>query len=91
MSTNYRLPDYGEYHLQGSERILYFLEGIIVVVMIGYFFYRSWIACLGLMPVLFLFLKDKRRELAIRERDIRLKMRFGNLTGIWKCCMEQRG
>ncbi len=78
MSTNYRLPDYGEYHLQGSERILYFLEGIIVVVMIGYFFYRSWIACLGLMPVLFLFLKDKRRELAKRRRQ-ELGMQFKDM------------
>lgn len=78
MSTNYKLPDYSEYHLEGKERVLYFLEGITVVVMIGYFFYRSWIACLGLLPVLFLFLKDKKRELAKRRRQ-ELGMQFKDM------------
>ena len=43
MSKNYRLPDYGEYHLQGKEGALYFLEGTAMVAMIGYFFYLSLI------------------------------------------------
>lgn len=79
MSTNYRLPDYGEYHLQGRERIFCFLEGLTVVAMIGYFFYRSWIACLGLMPVFFLFLRDKKRELAKRRRQ-ELGMQFKDMV-----------
>ncbi len=69
MSKNYGLPDYGEYHLRGREGMMYVLEGVAVVGMIGYFFYRSWIACLCLIPVLFLFLEDKKKELAKRRRQ----------------------
>ena len=69
MLENYSLPDYSEYRLQGREGILYVLEGTVIVLMIGYFFYHSWIACLFLLPVLFLFLKDKKRELAKRQRQ----------------------
>ena len=78
MSKNYRLPDYGEYHLQGRAGALYFLEGTAMVAMIGYFFYRSWIACLGLIPLLFLFLKDKKMELAKRRRQ-ELGMQFKDM------------
>ncbi|MDE6881771.1 MAG: hypothetical protein K2P48_01495 [Lachnospiraceae bacterium] len=78
MSKNYRLPDYGEYHLQGREGALYFLEGAAMVAMIGYFFYRSWIACLGLIPLLFLFLKNKKLELAKRRRQ-ELGMQFKDM------------
>ena len=78
MSKNYRLPDYGEYHLQGKEGALYFLEGTAMVAMIGYFFYRSWIACLGLIPLLFLFLKNKKLELAKRRRQ-ELGMQFKDM------------
>ena len=69
MSKNCSLPDYSEYRLQGKEGILYILEGVTVVVMIGYFFYHSWIACLCLTPVLFLFLKHKKEELAKKQRQ----------------------
>ncbi len=69
MLRNYSLPDYSEYRLKGKEGILYLLEGTAVVGVIGYFFYHSWIACLCLVPVLFLFLKDKKKELARRQRQ----------------------
>lgn len=78
MSRNYRLPDYGDYHLQGREGALYVLEGAAIVVMIGYFFYHSWIACLCLTPVLFLFLRDKKKELA-RKRRQALGMQFKDM------------
>ncbi len=75
MSKNYRLPDYGDYHLQGREGVLCVLEGAVIVITIGYFFYHSWIACLCLVPVLFLFLKDRKKELA-RKRRQALGMQF---------------
>ena len=75
MSKNYRLPDYGDYHLQGKEGILCVLEGAVIVITIGYFFYHSWIACLCLVPVFFLFLKDRKKELA-RKRRQALGMQF---------------
>lgn len=69
MLRNYSLPDYSEYRLQGKEGMLCVLEGMAVVGLIGYFFYHSWIACLCLVPVLFLFLKDKKKELARKQRQ----------------------
>ena len=69
MSKNCRLPDYTEYHFQQKEGLLYMLEGILIVAAVGCFFYHSWIACLCLAPVLFLFLKEKKRELAKKRRQ----------------------
>ena len=69
MSKNCRLPDYTEYHFQPKEGLLYMLEGILIVAAVGCFFYHSWIACLCLAPVLFLFLKEKKRELAKKRRQ----------------------
>lgn len=69
MSKNCRPPDYGEYRFQPKEYLLYVSEGILLVAMAGYFFYRSWIACLCLAPVLFLFLREKKKELARKRRQ----------------------
>ena len=78
MSKNYSLPDYNEYRFQAGERTLYTIEGIFLVAMISYFFYRSWIACIGLMPVLVLFLREKKKELAKKQRQD-LSMQFKDL------------
>ena len=69
MSKNYSLPDYSEYRFQASERVLYAAEGLLLVAVIGYFFYRSWIACIGLVPVLVLFLREKKKELVKKQRQ----------------------
>lgn len=69
MSKNYRLPDYNDYRFGPKDFILYSLEGIALVMLIGYFFYHSWIACLFLAPVLWFFLKEKKRELAKKQRQ----------------------
>ena len=69
MSKNYNLPDYSEYRFQAKERVLYVAEGLLLVAVISYFFYRSWIACIGLMPVLILFLREKKKELAKKQRQ----------------------
>lgn len=78
MSRNYSLPDYNEYRLQAKERIWYTTQGLFLVAVIGYFFYRSWLACIGLMPVLYLFLREKKKELAKRQRQ-ELSMQFKDL------------
>lgn len=69
MSKSYGQPDYSEYHFQTKERVLYILEGILLVVMIAYFFYQSWIACMCLMPVLVLFMREKKKDLAKRQKQ----------------------
>ena len=78
MSKNYRLPDYSEYRFQVKESVLYISEGMLLVVIIGYFFYRSWAACIGLTPVLLLFLREKKKELAKKQRT-ELGMQFKDL------------
>lgn len=78
MSKNYNLPDYAEYHFDMKERILYFLEGIGLIAMIGYFFYQSWIAIICLIPVMILFLKEKKKELA-KKRGQELCVQFKDL------------
>ena len=78
MSRNYSLPDYNEYRLQAKERVWYTVQGVFLVAMIGYFFYRSWFACIGLMPVLYLFLREKKKEFAKKQRQ-ELSMQFKDL------------
>lgn len=69
MSKNCGLPDYGKYQFRPKERVLYMLEGILLVGAVGYFFYRSWIACFCLLPAVGFFLKEKKRDLAARRRQ----------------------
>lgn len=78
MSGNYSLPDYAEYHFNGKERVLYLLEGLALIALIGYFFYRSWVAVLCLAPVLFLFVREKKKELA-KKRGHELCVQFKDL------------
>lgn len=79
MSKNYRPPDYAEYHFSLKEGALAVLEGMFVVAMIGYFFYRSWLACLFLLPVFALFMKERKRELAKKRRQ-ELSLQFKDLV-----------
>lgn len=78
MSLNYSLPDYAEYHLNRKEVILYFTEGTMLAAAIGYFFYQSVIAFLCLIPVIFLFVRQKKQELAKRKRQ-ELNLQFKDL------------
>lgn len=78
MSKNYSMPDYGEYRLRPKEWLLYISEGILLIAIVGYFFYRSWIACLCLIPMLFLFLKEKKKDLA-RKRRQELSIEFKDM------------
>jgi len=61
--------DYGDYVLKGRELLFYSAEGMLLTGVIAYFFYRSVWACLLLSPMLLLFLKRKRRELAEKRRQ----------------------
>lgn len=79
MSKSYRPPDYAEYHFSFKEGALAVLEGACVVAMIGYFFYRSWLACLFLLPVFVLFMRERKRELAKKRRQ-ELSLQFKDLV-----------
>lgn len=79
MSKSYRLPDYAEYHFSVKEGALALLEGLSLVAVIGYFFYRSWIACLFLLPVFVLFMREKKKDLAKKRRQ-ELSLQFKDLV-----------
>lgn len=79
MSKSCRPPDYAEYHFSFRERALALLEGALLVAAIGYFFYRSWFACLPLFPVLLLFVREKKKELAKKRRQ-ELGIQFKDLV-----------
>ncbi|MDE6846046.1 MAG: type II secretion system F family protein [Lachnospiraceae bacterium] len=78
MTKSCAQPDYREYHFRTKEKLFYILEGILLVAMIGYFFYQSWAACLCLTPVLVLFMKEKKKDLAKRQRQ-ELSIQFKDL------------
>lgn len=60
--------DYGDYTFSRREWALYLAEGIFIIGMISYFFYRSLWAAVFLSPILIIFLKMKKRELAGKRR-----------------------
>ncbi len=78
MSKNYSMPDYGTYRFNAKECLLYTAEGVLLITAIGYFFYRSWIACLCLMPLLLLFIREKKKNLAGKRRQ-ELGMEFKDM------------
>ena len=70
-----RVVDYNDYIFSRREWILYLAEGIFIVGIISYFFYQSFWAALLLSPVLIIFLKVKKRDLA-KKRRMELNMQF---------------
>lgn len=79
MSKNYSLPDYGEYRFSVKEGLLAVLEAALLVLAIGYFFYRSLFACVLLLPLFGYLIKEKKRELAIKRRQ-ELSVQFKDLV-----------
>ncbi len=79
MSKSYSPPDYSEYHFSLKEGLPACLEGMLLVVMIGRFFYQSWIACAALIPVFFFFIKEKKKDLAKKRRQ-ELSLQFKDLV-----------
>lgn len=61
--------DYGDYILNGRELIFYSAEGMLIIGIFAYFFYRSVLAFLLLSPTLPFFLKRKKKELAQKRRQ----------------------
>lgn len=79
MSKSYSPPDYAEYRFSFKQGMAACLEGAAVVVMIGYFFYQSWLACIFLIPVFVFFVREKKREEAKKRRQ-ELSLQFKDLV-----------
>lgn len=67
--------DYGEYLFNGRKRCRYLAEGMLIMGIFAYFFYRSIWAYLLMTPSLFLFMKQKKKELSEKRRKV-LRMQF---------------
>lgn len=79
MSKSYRPPDYAGYRFPLKEGMLVCLEGALLVVMIGYFFYQSGLACVFLSPLFVIFVREKKKERAKRNRQ-ELSVQFKDLV-----------
>lgn len=61
--------DYSTYIPPASEKFLFGAEGLLIVSVIGYLFYRTWIAILIFSPFILFYIKEKEKEK--REKRIR--------------------
>ena len=73
--------DYRIYHYSMLEWLLYGLEGIVLVLLLGYFFYQSWIWTFFLSPLSILFLKIKKEELGQKRRHL-LSVQFKDALNV---------
>ena len=67
--------DYDEYELTKKEIVFFSIQGIMLMVLISYVFYRSAFAMIFLMPLIFPFLNRKRMG-CIKKRKNRLTLQF---------------
>ncbi len=82
-------PDYRKYRFCGKEFAWYAAQGIGLTVLIAWFFYRSFLAVLPLLPLAALFLmkiqeklgKERREKLALQFRDLILAAAAGLQAG----------
>lgn len=61
--------------MSGPEIVLYSLEGILIISVLGYFFYRSLLITLIGMPLVLVLLKKKSSELR-EKRKLELQIQF---------------
>ncbi|MDF2905083.1 MAG: putative rane protein [Herbinix sp.] len=66
---------YDSYRFTGWEKLRYLLQGILIITLIGYFFYKHMGVILMMTPLVYYYLKSKRRCL-IRERKWKLNLEF---------------
>ncbi len=74
MKKNLKMPE-SVLKLDKRELAVYLLQGVLIVILFGYFFYRSVIITICLMPVIYPYILYKSRE-AEKKRDMQLLMQF---------------
>lgn len=79
MSKNCGQRDYNNYFFSKKEWAFYLLQGILLVALVSYFFYRSWAAFFALLPVICLYVRGKKTELAKRQRQ-ELSVQFKDMV-----------
>lgn len=73
--STFRKSNYKKGVLNVKEEMQCLLEGILIVILFSYFFYRSFIACILLSPLIILFRKQKKKQL-LKERIENLEQQF---------------
>ncbi len=66
---------YDSYHFTGKEKLKYLLQGTIIISVLGYLFYQHPIGIVFLIPLAYLFMKNKKKQL-IKDRKWRLNLEF---------------
>lgn len=70
--------DYSVYAMSVKEMITYLLEGIGIIALIAYVFYRSYIAFIVISPLIIVFIGNKKKELT-DKRYLTLSIQFREL------------
>ncbi len=63
------LPDYDSYKFSFTEKGIVLAEGIGIILLFSYIFYRSIIAVLFLLPILPVFIKKKRNDYINKQKE----------------------
>ena len=72
---NKRKKDFREGNLELKEEISCIIEGVLIVLLFSYFFYRSYLAVVFLSPIVFFYRKYKMKQLIQRKRE-QLELQF---------------
>lgn len=75
MLENYKRQDYEHYSFCIKEVVRYVLEGILLVAVISYFFYRSVVIGFLLSPLILVYLGEKKKQLC-KKRKWDLNIQF---------------
>ena len=68
--------NYREYHFTAKEMFLNILSGICLAAIVAWTFYRSLIAFLIMLPLVYFFIKFKRKScIAKRKRELAIEFR----------------
>lgn len=94
--------DYNSYFFTKGEWIKYWGEGFLICAGINYLFYESWILLLCMLPLPFLFLKWKRKQLVKNQKrvlnhqfkdaldalNVALQAGYSAENAVFACCQE---
>ena len=67
--------DYGNIRINKKEEVQCIMEGILIIAVFAYFFYRSYLALIFLSPILYFYRVYKKKRI-IKERISSLEQQF---------------
>ena len=71
----YKTTEYNSYHFTVKEKLMHLLRGFILILVIGYLFYKHLIGILILIPLIYYYMKEKKKQL-MKERKWKLNQEF---------------